>query len=210
MRSTVYGTRGALRAGQLIWHLNSPPHIGAPIWQIWWDQGVFRALSGLGSCPPQTILPRRDAYADPAALRNALSSVNGYRSQWSWAGRGTLAVLGQLPAQDRVSTGRPIQPHPAPAPVQGGVPGLLGRVQASSAGVMQGASGPAAWRVPARSKYPGDGGTHPACLAMARSSRLAQCSVIMPSRVRNQWVWVTANAFPVGGIAASTVAVPGW
>jgi len=40
---------------------------------------------------------------------------------------------------------------------------------------------------------------------MARSSRLAQCSVIMPSRVRNQWVWVMANAFPAGGMAASTV-----
>jgi hypothetical protein len=47
----------------------------------------------------------------------------------------------------------------------------------------------------ARSRNAGEGGTHPACLAMARSSRLAQCSVISPSRVRNQWVWVMANAF---------------
>src|SRR5215472_2784176 len=61
----------------------------------------------------------------------------------------------------------------------------------------------------ARSRNAGEGGTHPACLAMPRSSRLAQCSVISPSRVRNQWVWVMANAFPVGGMAASTVAVSG-
>lgn len=61
----------------------------------------------------------------------------------------------------------------------------------------------------ARSRNPGDGGTHPACLAMARSSRLAQCSAIMPSRVRNQWVCDTANSFPVGGMTVSTVSVPG-
>jgi hypothetical protein len=33
--------------------------------------------------------------------------------------------------------------------------------------------------------------------------------MISPSRVRNQWVWVMANAFPVGGMTVSTVAVPG-
>ena len=45
---------------------------------------------------------------------------------------------------------------------------------------------------------------------MARSSRLAQCPVIMPSRVRNQWVCVMANAFPVGGMTASTMVVSDW
>ena len=62
---------------------------------------------------------------------------------------------------------------------------------------------------PARSKYPGDGGTHPACLAIARSSRLAQCSMIMPFRVRNRLVSITTKAFPAGGMAASTMRVSG-
>jgi len=34
--------------------------------------------------------------------------------------------------------------------------------------------------------------------------------VIMPSRVRNQWVCVMANAFPVGGMTASTMVVSDW
>jgi len=50
----------------------------------------------------------------------------------------------------------------------------------------------------ARSRKAGDGGTHPACRAMPRSSRFAQCLAIRPSRVRNQWVWVAANSFAGG------------
>ena len=38
---------------------------------------------------------------------------------------------------------------------------------------------------------------------MPRSSRLAQCSAILPSRIRNQWVWVEAKRRPRGGKTAS-------
>jgi hypothetical protein len=39
---------------------------------------------------------------------------------------------------------------------------------------------------------------------MAVSSRLAQCSITRPSRMRYQWLWVTAKAFPVAGNTWST------
>ena len=41
---------------------------------------------------------------------------------------------------------------------------------------------------------------------MVKSSRLAQCSAILPSFIRNQWVWVTANSRSRGGKTISTEA----
>ncbi len=38
---------------------------------------------------------------------------------------------------------------------------------------------------------------------MPRSSRLAQCSATLPSRIRDQWVWVTAKRRPRGGKTAA-------
>jgi hypothetical protein len=42
-------------------------------------------------------------------------------------------------------------------------------------------------------RYAGVGGTQPSCLAIPRSSRLAQCSMIRPFSRRNQWDWVIAK-----------------
>jgi len=53
-------------------------------------------------------------------------------------------------------------------------------------------------------RYAGVGGIQPSCLAIPRSSRLAQCSMITPSSIRNQCDWVIAQGLFVGGKTVST------